>query len=264
MSEYCLSIVRAHDPNRFLLSLFAPAKVRPALWALYAFNHEIAKTREVVSDTTIGLIRLQWWRDGISEIYEGKQVRQHEVLKPLADAIRTHDLPRDLFENLIYAREFDLEGVAPAHMEGFIHYCDYTTTPLIRLSLKIIGEDADEALTQALSIRYARIGLLRATPFLFQQRRLMLPLDILTQYNLSEQKIFDFNMSEGLDKVMSEVLNHNISQQNVSNLREFKFLKRLSKMTDIYEAQLRKAGHDVFSAAMQTPPPLMALRLWAA
>ena len=95
---YCGNIVRQQDSDRFLLSLFAPAKHRAALWTLYAFNHEIAKTREIVSDTTIGLIRLQWWRDAIKEIYEGSKPRQHEVVTPLADVIKQYDLPRDLFD----------------------------------------------------------------------------------------------------------------------------------------------------------------------
>ena len=50
------NLVQRHDPDRYLLSLFAPARHRAALWALYAFNHEIAKTREVVTETTMGLI----------------------------------------------------------------------------------------------------------------------------------------------------------------------------------------------------------------
>ena len=79
---YCGNLVRQQDPDRFLLSLFVPAKVRPALWALYAFNYEIAKTREVVSETATGLIRLTWWREAIDEIYQGRPVRQHQVVQP--------------------------------------------------------------------------------------------------------------------------------------------------------------------------------------
>ena len=123
---YCGNIVRQQDSDRYLLSLFAPAKHRHALWALFAFNCEIAKTREVVSETTIGLIRLQWWRDAIAEIYEGKPVRQHEVVQPLAQAIKNYHLPRDLFDTLIYAREFDLEDVIPSNIAGLRTYCEKT------------------------------------------------------------------------------------------------------------------------------------------
>ena len=51
--SYCGEMVRKHDPDRFLLSLFMKPDRREALWALYAFNHEIARTREVVTETKI-------------------------------------------------------------------------------------------------------------------------------------------------------------------------------------------------------------------
>ena len=38
---------RAHDPDRFLCALFAPADRREALFVLIAFNHELARAREL-------------------------------------------------------------------------------------------------------------------------------------------------------------------------------------------------------------------------
>jgi len=89
--SYCGQEVRKYDNDRFLTCLFAPADRREALFALYAFNLEIAKTREVVTEPILGQIRLQWWHDSIGEVYEGGG-RRHEVLQPLADAIRRFDL----------------------------------------------------------------------------------------------------------------------------------------------------------------------------
>src|SRR3954452_15251843 len=79
--------LRRHDRDRFLMTLFAPPERRAALVALYAFNFEIAKTREVVREPLLGQIRLQWWREVIDEIYRGTTVRKHEVVQPLAEAI---------------------------------------------------------------------------------------------------------------------------------------------------------------------------------
>ena len=60
-------LVRRHDPDRFLTALFAPPEKRDALLTLYAFNHELARAREVASEPPLALIRLQWWR----EVVEG-------------------------------------------------------------------------------------------------------------------------------------------------------------------------------------------------
>src|ERR1700759_2132900 len=97
-------IIRQADYDRYLSALFAPAPAQPHLMALYAFNHEVAKTAEAVSQPMLGLIRLQWWRDALAELYDGRS-REHEVVQALARAIAAHDLPRGLFDAMIDARE---------------------------------------------------------------------------------------------------------------------------------------------------------------
>jgi phytoene synthase len=79
MNEPIAALVRRHDPDRFLTALFAPPDRRDALLTLYAFDHELAKAREVTTETHLALIRLQWWR----EVVEGAR-RRHEVATPLA------------------------------------------------------------------------------------------------------------------------------------------------------------------------------------
>src|SRR4051812_807159 len=99
------AIVRRHDRDRFLTALFAPAARREDLLALYAFNFEVAKTREVVTEPMLGQIRLQWWREAVDEIYRGGRVRTHEVVQPLAEAARRGALSRAHLDRMIDARE---------------------------------------------------------------------------------------------------------------------------------------------------------------
>src|SRR5690348_8145231 len=110
--------LRRDDRDRFLAALFAPADRRDAVIALYAFNYEIAKTREVVSEALLGRIRLQWWREAIEEAYGGVGVRAHEVMTPLAAAIREYRLGREHFDAMVDAREFDLADDPPATIAG--------------------------------------------------------------------------------------------------------------------------------------------------
>ena len=70
-------------PFLFALSLFvslllyAESTPREALLALYGFNYEVARVREVVSEPMLGHIRLQWWRDVISAAFSGEPPRRH-------------------------------------------------------------------------------------------------------------------------------------------------------------------------------------------
>ncbi len=85
----------------------APGRPRDGLIALAAFNLEIARAGYVASEPMLGEIRLRWWADAIDEIYAGAAPRRHEVVAPLAEAIRAGGLPRAPFDAMIAAREWD-------------------------------------------------------------------------------------------------------------------------------------------------------------
>src|ERR1700730_16489819 len=99
------ALVRRHDRDRFQTALFAPARDREALFALYAFNYEIARVRESVREPMLGQIRLQWWREAIATAYEGGAPRHHVVVEAITEAIRGCGLTRAHFDRLIDTRE---------------------------------------------------------------------------------------------------------------------------------------------------------------
>src|SRR6267154_6142791 len=101
------ALVRHHDRDRYQTALFAPARRREALLALYAFNYEIARVRETVTQPMLGQIRLQWWRENIAAAFEGGPVRHHPVAEALTGSIRELPMTRNHFDRLINARETD-------------------------------------------------------------------------------------------------------------------------------------------------------------
>lgn len=260
MLSYCGELVRKHDPDRFFMSLMQSADRREALWALYAFNYEIAKTREVVTDTTLGLIRLQWWRDGIAEIYDGKDVRQNEILPILAQAIKDYNLPQNLFDDLCYAREFDLEGVIPADMAGLRNYASFTAVPLNALALKILGQGDDEGL-ELVSQAYALIGLVKAMPFHASQQRCYMPADLLAAQDIPERAIYEFKAQEAMAAVIEAVV-----MQAADLLKEAapraKWLKLQRKATLMACKQLKSCDYNVFINKAIEKPAFFHLRLF--
>lgn len=258
--SYCGSLVRTYDPDRFLLSMFAPPSVREDLWALFAFNHEISKTREVVSESTLGLIRLQWWRDAVAGIYAGK-ILEHEVIKPLAQAIKNHDLPQELFETLIYAREFDLENVLPGNLEGLMNYSDFTGSPLLKLAVKICGGFPETEPVQVVAINYGLAGVLRAVPFHARQGRCYLPEDLLEKCGVSAADIFSARKREELSNVAQSV-----AQAWQSGIKpETPILKAAQALSGLYMRHLKRRKYDLFSPKMALDPPFKVVKvLWAA
>lgn len=103
----CGEIVRRGDRQRFLAAMTAPPDMRERLFALYAFNLELARIPAASREPLTGMIRLQWWRDALDELRAGKPPRRHEVVEPLAEAIRDAALPLRLFDRILDARAHD-------------------------------------------------------------------------------------------------------------------------------------------------------------
>jgi len=220
-----------------------------------AFQYEVAKTRSVVSDTTIGLIRLQWWRDGIAKIYAGKPPRQHQILAALVQIIQEHDLPQDWFDTLIYAREFDLEGVAPINMAGLTTYCDYTGTPFLKLCLKIVGEEAKEESVQQAAVNYGLVGLMRTLPVMAQEGQCFIPQDMLKEHDIAPEQLLHHH--KGWPPMVEEILAH----CDFTRKPESRFLRRTQTMARLYADQIKNSNYIVTAPNLSIPPKFMPLRI---
>jgi phytoene synthase len=177
MSDPLAQLVRRHDPDRFLTALFAPEDRRAALFALYAFNHELARAREVASEPMLALIRLHWWR----EVVEGA-ARRHEVATPLSAAIDSGALSRPDLLALIAARETEAEPAIPT-LDAWRDYLLAGAGGLAVAAARLLGAPAPEAL-RTLGAAYGVAGLLRSVAALAAQRRCLLPQDVLAAHGL--------------------------------------------------------------------------------
>jgi phytoene synthase len=159
MSDHCQELVAKADKDRFLSCLFAPMDARPHLFAFYAFNVEIARIREIVSEPQIGLVRQQWWLDTIDGIYTG-HTADHPVAQALALAIAKGDLPKHALRNLIIAREFDLYDDPVPTLSDLEGYLRETSSSLIQMAALILGRGAAEAAGLA-GVAFGLAGVLR-------------------------------------------------------------------------------------------------------
>ena len=136
--DACAEMVRVGDPDRYMSVMAAPQSARDRLFALYAFNLEVARAPWVTSEEMIAEMRLQWWIDTISDIYDGK-VGSHEVVGPLATVIEANNLPKQLFVELIEARRFDIYRAGHSDMLAFNAYINATSGNLMRLAAISLG-----------------------------------------------------------------------------------------------------------------------------
>ena len=137
-AELAAEVARA-DPDRFRAAMTAPEALRPGLLALSAFNLEIAKAPFVTKEPGIAAIRLRWWADAVAEIYEGRPVRRHEIVEPLAEAIRARNPPRALFEEMIEARARDIEPGGLESRAALERYLARTAGHPMELAARLLG-----------------------------------------------------------------------------------------------------------------------------
>jgi 15-cis-phytoene synthase len=182
MNQTIAALVRRHDPDRFLTALFAPPQKRDALLTLYAFNHELARAREVASEPALALIRLQWWR----EVVEGAH-RHHEVAAPLLAAIDAGELDRRDLLQLIDARELETEPAFETALDWHGYLLGSAGGVAVAAG-RLLGAPDPERL-RPLGAAYGVAGVLRSVPAHSRQGRCLLPVDRLAEHGLAPADI---------------------------------------------------------------------------
>jgi phytoene synthase len=147
--------VRTADRDRYLSSLFMPDGKRPHVLALYAFNAEVVRIRDVVSEPAIGMIRLQWWRDTIESGTGGG----HPVAEALAGAIAEGGLPKQALLDLVTAHEFDLYQDRMPGLTELEAYLGETSSRLIQMTAMILDRDAAPKASEAAGLGGVAQGL---------------------------------------------------------------------------------------------------------
>jgi phytoene synthase len=261
------ALVRRHDHDRFQTALFAPAARREALFALYAFNYEIARVRESITQPMLGEIRLQWWRENVAAAFEGGAMRHHPVVEPLAATIREFGLTREHFDRLIDARETDLADEPPASLAALENYAEKSSSQLIYLTLEVLGARGPVATDAGLhvGIAYSLAGLLRAMPFHARAGRRFIPTDIAERAEVSEQDYRALRSTPALRAATAELA-----------MAAFRHLES-ARIHRIYRAalpallpavvarrsltRLKRAGYDPFDQRLAAPDPVQSWRL---
>ena len=176
-------LVRRYDPDRYFVTLFAPESHRRTLFTLYAFNHELARAREVTSEPGLALIRLQWWR----EVVEG-QVKAHEVATPLHAALAEGRLYAPDLLDVIAARERDAEtGIAT--LAEWREWLLQGPGSLSVAAGRVLGAPASGlARLRRLGAGYGASGVLRNAPFFARQGRCLLPAELLASFGVTTEE----------------------------------------------------------------------------
>ena len=271
--DYCLAQVRQGDRDRYLALLFSPADARGSLAAIAAFNLELARAATEISESTLGLIRLRWWREAVDEIGAGGATRRHPVVDALSHAIREYRLPVDRLLAMIAAKEEELESAGPPDQAAFDARADATAANLIRLSLMVVGTDSAgpdlEAASVAVGRAYATVGCMRSVLLDARRRNVRLPSDALAEAGVDLDKLFDLRPQPALRECLVALAAQAQADLAAARGRDIprwaRPLTLTARLAGLHLDRLRRVAYDPFDARIIASPPFDVWRLlWTA
>ena len=201
------AIVREADFTRYAAALFAPAEARPHILALYAFDAELARVRDIVSEPLPGELRLQWWRDAL-ENPERADVVSHPVARALHAAADYGRLPYDALLGLIDARLDDLYDDPVPTMTDLEARLGATASVVIRLASLIAAGGRDPGGTDVAGFGGVADGIarmLRLLPRHAARGQILLPADSMAACGVSREKLTSGQAEPGLKDLVSDL-----------------------------------------------------------
>jgi phytoene synthase len=190
-AEFCATLVRSHDFARYASTLFVPADQRRALLAIYAFNVEISRVREQVSQPLPGEMRLQWWTDMLAGADHGG-VEGNPVAAELKLAIEHWRLPVKRLSRLIDEHRFDLYNDPMPTMAALESYINDTSSALFSFGAGIAGWQSPEIehLARHAGLAQGIAQVVAALPPDASRRQLFVPLQLLESHGSGMEEVF--------------------------------------------------------------------------
>ena len=189
--DFCTDLVRSHDFVRYASTLFMPIEQRRPLLALYAFNVEVSRVREQVSQPLPGEIRLQWWTDMLLGSGHGG-VEGNPVASELLRVIQNYRLPVERLVRLVEEHQFDVYNDPMPTLSALEGYANDTASALFALAARTIGPPSAELdhLARHAGLAVGFVQTINAMPRDAARRQLFVPLQLLEKHGSDMEQVF--------------------------------------------------------------------------
>ena len=190
-AAFCADLVRTHDFARYASTLFLPQVQRRALLSVYAFNVEISRVRDQVSQPLPGEMRLQWWTDMLAGAGHGG-IEGNPVAAELLQVIRDHRLPVDPLSRLIDEHQFDLYNDPMPSMAALEGYVNDTSSALFSLVARVAARpsEAIDHLARHAGLAQGLVQVIATLPWDAARRQLFVPLQLLESHGSGIEQFF--------------------------------------------------------------------------
>jgi phytoene synthase len=206
-ASFCAELVRSRDFPRYASTLFVPPLQRRGLLALYAFNVEISRVRDTVSQPLPGEIRLQWWTDMLMGNGHGG-IEGNPVAAELRLAIQHWELPAEPLARLVDEHQFDLYNDPMPTLAALEGYANDTSSALFALAARMLGPPSEAiehvARHAGLALTFAQV--IAGLPRDASRRQLFVPLQLLEKHGSSIEQVYAGQQTPGIRAALDELI----------------------------------------------------------
>ncbi|KAH7067468.1 Squalene/phytoene synthase-domain-containing protein [Paraphoma chrysanthemicola] len=215
---YCANLVQTYDAPSHILQTFIPQSSRDAYIAIRAFNVDVARVADTTSTPTIGMMRMQFWRDTVTKALAGSPPKEPVAILLAKAAEDLHErsdgkarLSKNWFHRIINTREQHLSNPPYPTLSALESYAENTYSTMLYLTLSALPQASltTDHIASHIGKAMGIAAVLRGIPLIAfppqqplgtsnamtgqsgpTQGAVLLPLDVMADSNLREEDVF--------------------------------------------------------------------------
>jgi squalene synthase HpnC len=204
--NYTRWLATHHYENFQVVSFLLPKRLHQDFYNVYSFCRWADDLGDEIGDPAESLRLLGWWRTELHAMYGGQTA--HPVFVALENTASRHQLPIQLFDDLIKAFEQDQSVTRYRNFEELFEYCRFSANPVGRLVLGLCGyqDAARQALSDATCTALQLANFWQDVTIDLEKDRVYMPLDVLARHGYSLDRLVNREFAPGFRAAMKEVV----------------------------------------------------------
>ncbi|KAH9480434.1 NADH dehydrogenase (ubiquinone) complex I, assembly factor 6 [Psilocybe cubensis] len=225
----------------------------------------------------IGKMRMQFWRDAIKGISEGRPPK-HPIALALYETSQTSKISAYHLKRIVDARDAELQTSSHLTIDSLTSHAEATSSTVLYLLLSMLSLPSSTLSHAASHLGAAQTfsTLLRALPFHAKHGRMAIPAEITARHGVSQEDVFRHGGdAAGIEDAVYEFATVAHDQLNTARDMLMKgegtdgrvpkeampvFLSGVAVSN--YLSRLEKAGFNAFDAKLERRDGLLAWQIW--